>query len=224
MSISRLNQRELLLFDLDGTLIDTAADMYRAMNLTLAQLNLPQVTEQNIRQWVGQGTGKLCDRVLEYLTGQIDPLQHQQLLQQYLEIYALELCVKSQPFLGVLPFLDYCKTQQFKMACVTNKPEQLAKDLLQKLNISHYFELILGGDSLAKRKPDPLPLQYAVQYFQTSIEKTLMFGDSKNDVEAARRAGIDCIVMSYGYNHGEDIRACQPQQVIDTLTVLIPSR
>lgn len=221
MSISRLQQRNLVLFDLDGTLVDTAADMHSAMNLALKQLGFPEVTELQIRQWVGKGTSKLCDSVLLYLTGEIDKTQHEQLMQQYLSCYAVGICIDSQPFAGVVPFLDFCQTRTLNMACVTNKPEALAKELLQKLELDHYFRLVLGGDSLERRKPDPLPLQHAVDFFQTKAERTLMIGDSSNDVEAARNAGIDCIVMSYGYNHGEDIYACHPQQVIDNLETLI---
>ncbi|WP_151778646.1 phosphoglycolate phosphatase [Acinetobacter brisouii] len=220
-SVSRLPQRDVILFDLDGTLIDTAADMFRAMNITLQQLGYPLVTEQQIREWVGQGTSKLCDRVLMHLQGEIDPAQHQCLLEKYLEVYEIELCVESQLFAGVLPFLEYCQSQQLHMACVTNKPEHLAKILLEKLDVNNFFGLVVGGDTLEKRKPDPMPLLHAMDFFQTQPEKTLMIGDSSNDVEAARRAGVDCVVMSYGYNHGEDISACQPQQVIDTLEALI---
>lgn len=221
MSISRLQQRDLVLFDLDGTLIDTAADMHSAMNQALKQLGFAEVTEPQIRQWVGKGTAKLCDSVLLHLTGQINPDQHQQLMQYYLACYTAGICIDSQPFTGVVPFLKFCQAQNLNMACVTNKPEALANTLLQQLELDHYFGLILGGDSLERRKPDPLPLQHAVNFFQTQPELTLMIGDSSNDVEAARNAGIDCIVMSYGYNHGEDIRTCHPQQVIDTLETLI---
>jgi phosphoglycolate phosphatase len=102
-----------------------------------------------------------------------------------------------------------------------NKPEHLAKELLQKLQIDHYFSLVVGGDSLALRKPDPLPLLHSMQVFNTTQPQTLMVGDSKNDIEAARRAGIDCIVVSYGYNHGENIYDSDPQQVVDRLDQLL---
>jgi len=144
-SVSRLPQRDVILFDLDGTLIDTAADMFRAMNITLQQLGYPLVTEQQIREWVGQGTSKLCDRVLMHLQGEIDPAQHQRLLETYLEVYEVELCVESQLFKGVLPFLEYCQSQQLHMACVTNKPEHLAKILLEKLDVNNFFGLVVGG-------------------------------------------------------------------------------
>ena len=104
---------------------------------------------------------------------------------------------------------------------MTNKPEQPARKILQELKMDHYFVDVIGGDRFEKRKPDPIQLNYCVEHYQSSIEKTLMIGDSSNDVEAARRAEIDCIVVSYGYNHGEDIQLCQPQQVVDDLTELL---
>ena len=221
MSLLQLEQRKLILFDVDGTLVDTASDMYHSMNLSLEQLGWATVTEVQVRQWVGQGTGKLCDAVLQFLFGQIEPEKHQQLLKKYLEVYEQELCVYSRVFDGVQAFLDTCKNRHIEMACVTNKPEHLAKELLQKLQIDHYFSLVVGGDSLALRKPDPLPLLHSMQVFNTTQPQTLMVGDSKNDIEAARRAGIDCIVVSYGYNHGENIYDSDPQQVVDRLDQLL---
>ena len=221
MSLLQLEQRKLILFDLDGTLVDTASDMYHSMNLSLEQLGWAAVTEVQVRQWVGQGTGKLCDAVLHFLFGHIEPEKHQQLLKKYLEVYEQELCVYSRVFDGVQAFLDTCKNRHIEMACVPNNPEHLAKELLQKLQIDHYFSLVVGGDSLALRKPDPLPLLHSMQVFNTTQPQTLMVGDSKNDIEAARRAGIDCIVVSYGYNHGENIYDSDPQQVVDRLDQLL---
>lgn len=221
MSVLKLDQRQLILFDLDGTLIDTASDMYRSMRLSLAQLGLAPITETQVRQWVGQGTGKLCDSVLQFLFGHVNPEQHQQLLSTYLKIYEQELCVHSRVFDGVETFLKACAAKNIQMACVTNKPEHLAKELLQKLKVDHYFALVVGGDTLPLRKPDPLPLIHSMQVFNKNASTTLMVGDSKNDIEAARRAGIDCIVVSYGYNHGENIDDSDPQQVVDRLDQLL---
>ena len=104
---------------------------------------------------------------------------------------------------------------------MTNKPEQPARKILEVLKMDHYFVDVIGGDRFEVRKPHPKPLLYCVEHYQSSVEKTLMIGDSSNDVEAARRAEVDCVVVSYGYNHGEDIQLCQPQQVIDNLTELL---
>lgn len=221
MSIAKLDQRNLILFDLDGTLVDSAFDLYRAMNLSLARLNLPLVTEQQVRVWIGKGTSLFCQSTLQYLKGDVDPVLHQQLLDTFLEIYNAEPCVDTQPFHGIVEFLDWGLKNGKKMICVTNKPEEPARKILDVLQMSHYFDDVVGGDRFEVRKPDPKPLLHCVEAFDTTVEQTLMIGDSSNDVEAARRAGIDCVVVSYGYNHGEDIQLCQPQQIVDDLTELL---
>ncbi|NIE97613.1 phosphoglycolate phosphatase [Acinetobacter sp. Tr-809] len=221
MSVAQLQSRNLVLFDLDGTLVDSAADLYRAMNLSLEKLGIPLVTEAQVRVWVGKGAAKLCEAVLEHLFGQVVAQQQAQLLSTFVEVYARELCVNTQVYEGVLPFLEYCRNHDIAMACVTNKPEHLARGILDILQLSPYFKMVVGGDSLAERKPHPLPLLHCVQAQNTTTSATLMIGDSSNDVEAARRAGIDCIVVSYGYNHGENIYDCQPQQVVDRLVELV---
>lgn len=221
MSVAQLQSRNLVLFDLDGTLVDSAADLYRAMNLSLGKLGFATVTEAQVRVWVGKGAAKLCEAVLEHLFGRVDAQQQEQLLSTFVDVYAQELCVNTRVYEGVLPFLDYCQTHNITMACVTNKPEHLAKGILDILQLSPYFKIVIGGDSLSERKPHPLPLLHCVELEGTSTAETLMIGDSSNDVEAARRAGIDCIVVSYGYNHGESIYDCQPQQVVDHLAELV---
>lgn len=217
-----VSQRQLILFDLDGTLVDSARDLYRAMNLTLADLGRPAVTEQQVRIWVGKGAAQLCGCVIQYQDQHLDPEQQQILLQHFLSVYQRNLCVDTTVYAGVLEFLQYCKAQNKILVCVTNKPYQAAVELLRQINLLEYFALVLGGDSLENRKPHPEPLLHAMHYFDQSPAQTLMIGDSRNDVEAARAAGIDCIVLSYGYNHGEDIQLCQPQWVIDSLQQLIP--
>ena len=221
MSIAQLDQRELLLFDLDGTLVDSAFDLYRAMNLSLERLSLPLVTEAQVRIWIGKGTSLFCESTLKYLKGEVDPELHQQLLATFLEIYNAEPCVDTTPFHGIIEFLDWASAQKKTLICVTNKPERPARKILEVLKMDHYFADVIGGDRFEVRKPDPKPLLHCVEAFDTTPAQTLMIGDSSNDVEAARRAGIDCIVVSYGYNHGEDIQLCHPQQVVDDLTVLL---
>jgi phosphoglycolate phosphatase len=221
MNVAQLEKRDLILFDLDGTLVDSASDLYRAMNMSLNVLGLDLVTEIQVRNWIGKGTAKFCESVLLHLTGQVELDQHQKLLATFLEIYNAEPCVDTQPFPGIIEFLDWAKSQGKKMVCVTNKPEVPARQIIVDLAMQEYFEDVVGGDRFEVRKPDPKPLLHCVEQFNTTIAKTLMIGDSSNDVEAARRAGIDCIVVSYGYNHGEDIQLCRPQQVVDDLTELL---
>ena len=221
MSVANLASRELILFDLDGTLVDSASDLYRAMNMSLNVLQLPEVTEEQVRTWVGKGTSLFCYSTLQYLTGQVDPAQHQQLLDTFLEIYNAEPCVDTQPFNGVVDFLDWGLSNNKQMICVTNKPEQPARMIVESLGLSKYFVDVIGGDRFEERKPHPRQLLFCVDEYQLTKDQVLMLGDSSNDVEAARRAGVDCIVVSYGYNHGENIQDCQPQQVVDDLTELL---
>ena len=221
MNIANVAQREVLLFDLDGTLVDSATDLHRAMNMSLNALQLPTVTEAQVRIWVGKGTALFCQSTLQHLTGKVDPAQQQQLLDTFLKIYNADPCVETQPFDGILEFLEWGLAQKKTMICVTNKPEAPARAIVDHLGMAHYFADVIGGDRFEQRKPHPRQLLHCVEQYAQSKDQVLMIGDSSNDVEAARRAGIDCVVVSYGYNHGENILDCQPQQVVDNLCELI---
>lgn len=221
MNIANVAQREVLLFDLDGTLVDSATDLHRAMNMSLNALQLPAVTEAQVRIWVGKGTALFCQSTLQHLTGKIDPAQQQHLLDTFLKIYNADPCVETQPFDGILEFLEWGLAQKKTMICVTNKPELPARAIVDHLGMNHYFADVIGGDRFEERKPHPRQLLHCVEQYAQSKDQVLMIGDSSNDVEAARRAGIDCVVVSYGYNHGENILDCQPQQVVDNLCELI---
>lgn len=222
MSIAQLDARQVILFDLDGTLVDSATDLFRSMNMSLNVLNYPLVTETQVRHWVGKGTALFCQSVLDYLTaGHVDPAEHQLLLETFLKIYNADPCVTTQPFPGIIEFLQWGKQQGKTLVCVTNKPEEPARAILETLDMMQYFDDVVGGDRFTERKPHPRQLLYCVDHYKMTKQQVLMIGDSSNDVEAARRAEIDCIVLSYGYNHGENILDCQPQQVVDNLTELL---
>lgn len=203
-----IQHKKLILLDLDGTIVDTAQDICSAMNQALVTLNLQQVTEDQIRQWIGKGTKQLCLDILKHQKSNQDVAE---LINTYLQAYKNNVCIYSQPYAGVMSFLTFCQKQHYYLACVTNKPYDLAQKLLYQLGLNHYFNLVIGGDTLPQRKPDPLPLYHAMQYFDITKEQTVMIGDSSNDILAAQQAGIDCIAVTYGYNHGEKIT--HPHQV-----------
>lgn len=212
---------QLILVDLDGTLIDSVPDLAKAVDDTLQALSLPPRGEEQVRHWVGNGIERLVKRAL---VGQLEGEPATDLFNQALpifkEYYSNYNGLGSRPYPGVTQGLDWLKTQQCHLACITNKATQFTLPLLEKLQLRSYFELVVCGDSLPKKKPDPLPLLHTCEHFNVSPAQALMIGDSVNDVQAARAAGFQVVCVSYGYNHGQDIRLAEPDAVIDALTEL----
>ncbi|MFV2031576.1 MAG: phosphoglycolate phosphatase [Gammaproteobacteria bacterium] len=211
----------MLLIDLDGTLVDSAPDLAYCIDQTMLQLNIPVRGEQAVRCWVGNGLDRLLKRALvNALDGEPDPGLYQEALPLFNSFYASNVSVRSRLYDGVLPGLDYLQRQGYRLACVTNKAREFTLPLMDDLGIAGYFELIICGDDTAKKKPDPLPLLTAAEKMQVSPRRSLMLGDSVSDVQAARAAGLQIVCLSYGYNHGEDIRSYGPDAVIDSMVQL----
>jgi len=216
-----LHNPKLILIDLDGTLIDTVPDLANAVNGMMSQLGLPRRGEEQVRHWVGNGIERLVKRaLLNQFSGEPAEKLYQTALECFKELYAQCNGHHSVLFPGVRDGLEGLLSQEYQLACITNKAGQFAKPLLKALNLYDYFRLVICGDSLPKKKPDPLPLRHAADFFQVEPHHALMIGDSINDVQAARAAGFQIICVSYGYNHGEDIREAKPDAVIDSLTQL----
>lgn len=213
-----LAQFQAVFFDLDGTLVDSAADIRRALNLALNHLGLPCVDDHLVRRWVGRGAATLVHCAVQHVSGRDD--LHAPLLAQFMHYYQLDVCVESTLYDGALTCLDTCQSLGLKLACITNKPYEPARALLDALNILTPFSLLLGGDSLVHRKPHPEPLLHALSYYQLSAPHALMVGDSSNDIEAAQAAGLASVGLTYGYNHGVDIRDSKPDLVLDSLRQL----
>lgn len=205
--------------DLDGTLIDSAADILRAVNFALYDLGLEPVSDAQVRMWVGRGASRLIQCVREARGIGLD--RHDELLQHFMQHYQAEVCVDSIIYPGVVEFLAWCKSHHLYLACITNKPYQPAVKLLAALNLLDDFSLVLGGDTLEHRKPHPAPLLHALSYYDLTPAEAVMVGDSRNDVEAAHAAGLRCIALGYGYNHGEPIADCAPDLLLDSLAGLI---
>lgn len=212
---------KLVLIDLDGTLIDSVPDLAYAVDTMMKLLELPQRGEQSVRQWVGNGIEKL---VMRALANDLEANSDNELYERALPLFkkAYNQCngSRSQLYPQVREGLDWLKMQGYTVACVTNKAEQFTLPLLKSLGIYDDFALIISGDTLAKKKPDPLPLLHAAKYFNCQPEEALMIGDSVNDVQAARAANFHIICVTYGYNHGQDIRLANPDVVIDSFAEL----
>lgn len=216
-----LKRPRMVLLDLDGTLIDSVPDLAYCVDEMMVRLGLPRRGEASVRRWVGNGVERLVQRALSGdLEGRADPTLYARALPLFMNLYAENTAGRSRVYPGVREGLDYLKGAGLHLACVTNKAEQFTLPLLTELGLRGYFELVVSGDTTPKKKPDPLPLLYAAERFSADARECLMVGDSQSDVKAARAAGFDIVCVSYGYNHGEDIRDYAPDAVIDSLEEL----
>jgi phosphoglycolate phosphatase len=187
-------------FDLDGTLLDTLPDIAEAANRMLADLGRAAAGEQVIRRYIGNGVPRLTKRLL---TGELDGEPPEDLFAQALPLfeahYRQTLTCRSIPFPGVLDGLRAFKLAGLKLACVTNKPAAFTEPLLASTGLSGYFDVVLSGDSLPHKKPDPAPLLYCARRLGVEARQLLVIGDSVNDVQAARAAGCPVFCVPYGY-------------------------
>ena len=212
---------EMVLIDVDGTLVDSVPDLAYCVDEMMKQLGMPVHGESKVREWVGNGVERLTRRALVgQLDGEPDDALFEKAYPIFLELYAENTCKRSCLYPGVTEGLVYLKQKGFKLGCVTNKAACFTEPLLQELGIFDDFAIVISGDTLAKKKPDPMPLLHGADFFGVKPENALMLGDSVSDVKAARAAGFQIICMTYGYNHGVDIRESNPDAVIDSMAEL----
>lgn len=208
----------MVLVDLDGTLIHTAPDLAASANRMLEALGMATHDQARVETWIGNGVSRLVKRAL---TGDMDAEPKAELYDRayplFLQFYGEQVADRSRPYPGVIEGLEALKTAGFGLACITNKAEEFTVPLLKALQLDGYFSLVLSGDSLAKKKPDPLPLLHACEHFGVTPEHAVLVGDSVNDTQAARNAGMPVILVSYGYNRGQDVRELNPEAVVDSL-------
>ena len=213
----------LVMFDLDGTLVDSVPDLAAAVDEMLLSLGRPLAGREQVRNWVGNGARVLVRRALA------GDLQHEgvaeadaeQALEVFLAAYANSHGL-SAIYPGVRETLKWLKQQGIEMALITNKPERFVGPLLDDLRIGRYFRWIIGGDTLPQQKPDPTALLHVLKMAGVSPGEALFVGDSRSDVLASKAAGVACVAMSYGYNHGRPIAEESPALVIDDLRELLP--
>jgi len=209
---------KMVMIDLDGTLIHTAPDLADCANRTLADLGRAPYPLETVMTWIGNGVPRLVKRALTgAMWDEPDAALFDKALTIFQAHYAAHVSDLSRPFPGVVEGLTQLQARGYRLACITNKAEAFTLPLLKNLDLHRYFELILSGDSLPKQKPDPLPLRHACQHFGITPDHGVLVGDSSNDVEAARAAGMPVLCVPYGYNHGHDIREAHPDAVVDSL-------
>lgn len=193
------NMPRCVVFDLDGTLVDTGPDLTAATNHVLALAGRPAVTVAEVRDMVGLGARKLIERGLAY-TGGGTPEQAESLLQPFLDYYADNVCVESQPFPGVEQALEQLQDAGILIGICTNKPEALSHALIETLGWQRFFPVNIGGDSLPFRKPDGRHILTVVERLGGNPAETVMVGDSAVDVGAARDAGLPVVAVSFGFS------------------------
>lgn len=205
----------VILFDLDGTLVDTAPDIVAAANLMLAELNAAALPFDLISSFIGKGVPNLvrCVMNVSDLAGNIEAAHSETLFYKH---YAQTNGRIGAVYPGVVEGLGSLKESGYRLACVTNKPYQLACDLLHATGLMAYFELVVGGDSLVQMKPAPQPLWHACRTLGSTPEIALMIGDSPVDSAAARAAGMPVLIVKYGYPGSAGLAALECDAFIDS--------
>lgn len=209
---------KVVMIDLDGTLLNTADDLALAANLMLKDLGMPEQSTATICSYIGKGIQKLVKRTL---TGQLDsepdPTLFKKALPIYEKHYAANLSINTRPFPGVVEGIEILQQEGFNLACITNKAEAFTLPLLRSTGLYDQFEIILSGDSLPKKKPDPMPLLHICKHFGATPHEALLIGDSLNDAIAARAAGCHVFCVPYGYNEGRNVYELDCDAIVDSV-------
>ncbi len=197
-----------ILFDLDGTLVDSIPDIAHSTNSTLMALGLEPLSQDLISTFVGKGTDHLVALSLQHATASQASAQ---LIERAQGIFAQHYQTRTQSslarvFPGVIEGLRLFQKAGCQLALVTNKPIQYVPDLLQQMRLDAFFDLLVGGDSCAQKKPHPMPFLYACEQLKVDPSEALVIGDSSNDSLAAQQAGIDVLLVPYGYNEGKKVQ------------------
>ena len=220
----KFSHKKVILFDLDGTLINSSPDLALAVNHMLETLDRDIFSEDIIDGWVGNGALMLVQRALSgqrTVDESLDNVLVQYALDIFLAYYAKNLCNETVPYPHVKSTLNTLQAKGYRLTIVTNKPFAFVEPILEGLGMNGLFELILGGDSLPLKKPDPAPLLHVSEKLGISVDKCVMVGDSKNDILAANACGMQSVGVTYGYNYGEDIGVHNPTVIINDFSELL---
>ncbi len=207
-----------VLFDLDGTLLDSAPDLAAAANAMLAELGLPARDPAVIATYIGKGIPKLVERTLTgSLDAAADPVLLARALPIYERYYAEESGRRSVPYPGVIAGLRALHDAGLPLACITNKAERFTIDLLQRTGLDGFFKVVVCGDTVVRKKPDPEPVRTACARLDVRPADAVMIGDSANDVQAARAAGCPVWCVPYGYNEGRPVETLDCDAIVPDL-------
>ena len=209
-----------IMFDLDGTLVHTAPEIATAANLMLADMGREMLPTSQVESYIGEGAVVLIKRCL---TGQKNIEPDSALFEKAEALFFANYTKnvgESKPYAGVIDGLQAAQNKGYRLACVTNKPEKFTLPLLQQSGLADFFEIVISGDSLPRKKPDPLQLQHICATFDVPEYEALLVGDSNTDIAAARAAGCFIVTVPYGYNQGLPIDTTLVDATIEDLTQL----
>jgi phosphoglycolate phosphatase len=212
----------LVVFDLDGTLIDTAPDLIASLNHTIAVLDLPPLGFEDLTHLVGHGARAMIERACALRGYPLSPDAIAPLLERFIAFYTDTMPGDSRPFPGIIAAMNTLKAAGFGLAVCTNKMESLALTLLKRLSLEDYFDAVTGGDTFAVRKPDALHLVGTVERAGGNLSRSVMIGDSLNDILVARNAGVPSIAVPFGYSDVA-VETLGPSRVIAHFDELTPA-
>ncbi len=187
-----------VVFDLDGTLIDSGPDLARLLNIVLAEYGRSTVGPDRVRGFVGDGIAKLVERGFD-ATGGSTEVERRSATDRFLGLYEAEPAVLTRPYPGVAETLQHLKDGGRRLAVCTNKAERVTHAVLRALGLDRFFGAVIGGDSLDVRKPDPAPLRAAIEGVGAEAGSSVMVGDNEHDAATAKAAGVSCVLVTYGY-------------------------
>jgi len=222
--ILKFNNKKVIIFDLDGTLINSAPDLALAVNHMLETLSRDTFSSDIIHGWVGNGALVLVKRALSgdrMIDDTLDAKLVEDALKIFLDFYAQNLCNSTVPYENVPETLHALKDKGYRLTIVTNKPFSFVEPILEGLGLDGLFEIILGGDSLPQKKPNPVPLLHVCEKLGVIVDDCVMVGDSRNDILAANACSMQSVGVTYGYNYGEDIGVYHPDIIINDFSELL---
>ena len=212
----------LVVFDLDGTLLDTHADLVQSLNHTIAALGLAPVSYDDLTHLVGHGAKVMIERACKLQGHELQPEALPALLDRFIVHYTDNMPGHTKPYPGLIQAMDQLKASGCKLAVCTNKLEGLARSLIAKLDLTHYFDAITGGDTFPVRKPDARHLLGTIELAGGEVRNTVMIGDSINDILVARNAGVASVAVPFGYSD-VPVENLEPTRVIAHFSELTPA-
>jgi len=209
-----------IFFDLDGTLFDTAPELIFVINQMLKDIDLQELESDIIKSFIGKGADNLVMKSISYSSNQDSEILFKKARKLFDKYYILN-AAQSLPYDGVEEVLMKLKKKKLSLACVTNKPKIYTQAILEESGLISYLDLVVSGDTVSRKKPDPMQLQYSCEKLELEPKQVIMVGDSCNDIEAGFSAGTYVVTVPYGYQYGQSIESAKVDLAIKNLNDLV---